>query len=50
MAKHISPLLFECLKIKKHSTNYGNMLIYLENVVYSPPTALCFVLQSAVRL
>ena len=26
---------------EKYSTNYGNILIYLDNVVYSPPTVLC---------
>ena len=35
---------------EKHSRNHGNFLIYFENMVYSPPTALCFVLQSAIRL
>ena len=28
---------------EKQSTNYGNLLIYLENVVHSPPFALSFV-------
>ena len=45
MAEHISQFLF-----LKHASNYGNILIYLENMVYSPPTALCFVLQIVVRL